>query len=70
MIKLFTRKQETRLINAYFYMKHYEEYLRKMLNEDKLLLAEYNNLSSDIKHAMKYLSAVIAVHTDDIYPEE
>ena len=69
MRKLFTRKQETRLINAFYYMMHYEEYLRKMFNEDKLNLTEYNNLSSDIKHAMKYLAAVIAVHTDDIYED-
>ena len=70
MRKLFTSKQEARLINAYYYMKHYEEYLRNMFNKDKLTLTEYNNLSSDIKHAMKYLSSVIAVHTDDIYPED
>lgn len=70
MRKIFTSKQEARLTNAYYYMKHYEEYLRMMFNKDKLNLTEYNNLSNDIKRAMKYLSAVIAVHTDDIYPEE
>lgn len=69
MRKLFTSKQEASLINAYYYMKHYEEHLRKMLNEGKLNLTKYNNLSSDIKHAMKCLSEVIAVHIDDIFPE-
>ena len=69
MRKLFTSKQEASLISIYYYMKDYEEYLTKMFNEDKLNLTEYNNLSNDIKQAIKHLSAVISIHIDDIFPE-
>ena len=68
MRKLFTSKQEAMLISAYYYMKHYEEYLIKMFNDGKLNLTEYNNLSSDIKHAMEYLSAFIVVKSQRYLP--
>ena len=68
MNKKFTRKQELRLINVYFYMKKYEDYLKKMYKENKLFHNEYYMLISDIKRTYSNLSSVIGVHTD-IYEE-
>ena len=64
MNKKFTRKQEIRLTNAYFYMKKYEDYLKKMYKENKLFHNEYYMLISDIKRTYSNLSSVIGVHTD------
>ena len=69
MRKLFTSKQEESLISVYYYMKDYDERLTKMFNDGKLNLSEYNNLSNDIKQAIKHLSAVISIHIDDIFQE-
>ena len=68
MNKKFTHKQEIRLTNAYFYMKKYEDYLKKMYKENKLFHNEYYMLISDIKRTYSNLSSVIGVHTD-IYEE-
>ena len=64
MNKKFTRKQEIRLTNAYFYMKKYEDYLKKMYKENKLFQNEYYMLISDIKRTYSNLSSVIGVHAD------
>lgn len=64
MIKKFTRKQETRLINVYFYMKKYEDYIKKMYKENKFFQNEYYMLISDIERTYRNLSSVIGVHTD------
>jgi len=64
MNKKFTRKQEIRLTNAYFYMKKYEDYLKKMYKENKFFHNEYYMLISDIERTYKNLSSVIGIHTD------
>ena len=69
MNKKFTRKQEVRLTNAYFYMKKYEDYLKKMYKENKLFHNEYYMLISDIKRTYSNLSSVIGVHTDILEEE-
>lgn len=64
MVNKFTRKQETRLINVYFYMKKYEDYLKKMYKENKIFQNEYYMLISDIERTYRNLSSVIGVHSD------
>lgn len=64
MIKKFTHKQEIRLINAYFYMKKYEDYIKKMYKENKFFQNEYYMLISDIERTYRNLSSVIGVHSD------
>lgn len=64
MIKKFTHKQGIRLINAYFYMKKYEAYIKKMYKENKFFQNEYYMLISDIERTYRNLSSVIGVHTD------
>ena len=64
MIKKFTHKQETRLINVYFYMRKYEDYIKKMYKENKFFQNEYYMLISDIERTYRNLSSVIGVHSD------
>ena len=68
MNKKFTNNQEERLLNAYFYMKKYEDYLKKMYRENKLFQNEYYILISDIERTSRNLSSIICLHTD-IYEE-
>lgn len=64
MVKRFTLKQEKRLMNAYDFMKKYEEYIKDLYHDDRLLYTEYYSLIFDICRTTKNLASIIGVHTD------
>lgn len=52
-------------MNAYDFMKKYEDYIKAMYREARFSQSEYYTLISDIARTTKNLASVIGTHIDN-----